>query len=168
MNTKHAVSLSTLFLSLALSAVAQTVEPQHPGKIKQAIKKLNTLGSVLYFAAHPDDENPRLIAWLAKEKHLRTGYLSLTRGDGGQTLIGTEQAEELGLVRTNELLAARKVDGGEQYFSSAIDFGFSKTPSETFEIWDRERILADAVWVIRRSEERRVGRGCRPPAARRQ
>jgi len=150
MNTKHAVSLSTLFLSLALSAVAQTVEPQHPGKIKQAIKKLNTLGSVLYFAAHPDDENTRLIAWLAKEKHLRTGYLSLTRGDGGQNLIGTEQAEELGLVRTNELLAARKVDGGEQYFSSAIDFGFSKTPSETFEIWDRERILADAVWVIRK------------------
>ncbi len=149
MNTKHAVSLTSLFLSFALSAIAQTVQPQHPGKIKQSIKKLNTLGSVLYFAAHPDDENTRLIAWLAKEKHFRTGYLSLTRGDGGQNLIGTEQAEELGLIRTNELLEARKVDGGEQFFSSAIDFGFSKTPEETFHIWDRERILADAVWVIR-------------------
>ncbi|HWK59141.1 MAG TPA: PIG-L family deacetylase [Parapedobacter sp.] len=150
MNTKHAVSLAALFLSITLSAFTQTVQPQHPGKIKQAIKKLNTLGTVLYFAAHPDDENTRLIAWLAKEKHYRTGYLSLTRGDGGQNLIGTEQAEELGLIRTNELLEARKVDGGEQFFSSAIDFGFSKTAEETFRIWDRERILADAVWVIRK------------------
>ena len=124
--------------------------PNHPGAIKQAIKKLNTLGSVLYFAAHPDDENTRLIAWLAKEKHFRTGYLSLTRGDGGQNLIGPEQAEELGLIRTNELLAARSVDGGEQFFSSAIDFGFSKTSDEAFSIWNKERILADAVWVIRK------------------
>src|SRR3546814_14754120 len=106
---------------------SQTAQPPHTGKIKQAIKKLNTLGSVLYFAAHPDDENTRLIAWLAKEKHFRTGYLSLTRGDGGQNLIGTELAEELGLIRTNELLAAREVDGGEQFFSSAIDFSFSRS-----------------------------------------
>lgn len=147
---KRVVSLAPLFLFITLSAFTQTVQPQHPGEIKQAIKKLNTLGSVLYFAAHPDDENTRLIAWLAKEKHYRTGYLSLTRGDGGQNLIGTEQAEELGLIRTNELLEARKVDGGEQFFSSAIDFGFSKTAEETFRIWDRERILADAVWVIRK------------------
>ena len=150
MNMKRVVSLAPLFLFITLSAFTQTVQPQHPGEIKQAIKKLNTLGSVLYFAAHPDDENTRLIAWLAKEKHYRTGYLSLTRGDGGQNLIGTEQAEELGLIRTNELLEARKVDGGEQFFSSAIDFGFSKTAEETFRIWDRERILADAVWVIRK------------------
>ncbi|MEC3881568.1 PIG-L family deacetylase [Parapedobacter sp. 10938] len=150
MNMKRVVSFVSLFLFIAVSPFAQTVQPQHPGKIKQAIKKLNTLGSVLYFAAHPDDENTRLIAWLAKEKHFRTGYLSLTRGDGGQNLIGTEQAEELGLVRTNELLAARNVDGGEQFFSSAIDFGFSKTPEETFDIWTRESILADAVWVIRK------------------
>jgi len=150
MNMKRLVSLTSLLLFIATFAPAQTLPPQHPGEIKQAIKKLNTLGSVLYFAAHPDDENTRLIAWLAKEKHLRTGYLSLTRGDGGQNLIGTEQAEELGLIRTNELLAARGVDGGEQFFSSAIDFGFSKTPEETFRIWDRESILADAVWVIRK------------------
>ncbi|MGV3763224.1 PIG-L family deacetylase [Parapedobacter sp.] len=150
MNTKRAVSFAFLFLFIAAAAFPQAAQPQHPGKIKQAFKKLNTLGSVLYLAAHPDDENTRLIAWLAKEKHFRTGYLSLTRGDGGQNLIGTEQAEELGLVRTNELLAARKVDGGEQFFSSAIDFGFSKTPEETFEIWNREKILADAVWVIRK------------------
>ncbi len=150
MNVKRAVSLASLFLFITLAAFTQTVQPQHPGKIKQAIKKLNTLGAVLYFAAHPDDENTRLIAWLAKEKRFRTGYLSLTRGDGGQNLIGTEQAEELGLIRTNELLAARRVDGGEQFFSSAIDFGFSKTAEETFGIWDRERILADAVWVIRK------------------
>ena len=149
MNTKQVVSFS-LFLCLTLSAFAQTVQPQHAGRIKQSIKKLNTLGSVLYFAAHPDDENTRLIAWLAKEKHYRTGYLSLTRGDGGQNLIGTEQAEELGLIRTNELLAARQVDGGEQFFSTAIDFGFSKTSSETFRFWGRENILADAVWVIRK------------------
>src|SRR3546814_7236991 len=87
MNTKQVVSLASLLLFITLSAIGQTAQPPHPGKIKQAIKKLNTLGSVLYFAAHPDDENTRLIAWLAKEKHFRTGYLSLTRGDGGQNLI---------------------------------------------------------------------------------
>src|SRR5690606_398451 len=138
------------FLFLSLFAAAQTQKPKHAGEIKQAIKRLNVLGSVLYFAAHPDDENTRLIAWLAKEKQYRTGYLSLTRGDGGQNLIGTEQAEELGLIRTNELLAARRVDGGEQFFSSAVDFGFSKTSDETFRIWGREAVLADAVWVIRK------------------
>lgn len=147
MNKKRIVLLPIILLISTLS-FAQT--PQHAGEIKQAIKKLNTLGSVLYFAAHPDDENTRLIAWLAKEKRYRTGYLSLTRGDGGQNLIGTEQAEELGLIRTNELLAARGVDGGEQFFSRAIDFGFSKTWDETFRVWGREEILADAVWVIRK------------------
>ncbi len=149
MNIKRIVLLPFALLIGTLS-IAQTQHPQHAGEIKQAIKKLNTLGSVLYLAAHPDDENTRLIAWLAKEKLYRTGYLSLTRGDGGQNLIGTEQAEELGLIRTNELLAARQVDGGEQFFSRAIDFGFSKTSDETFRIWGREDILADAVWVIRK------------------
>jgi len=149
MNVRYIPSFLFL-LFIASATVGQTLQPQHAGEIKQAIKKLNTLGSVLYFAAHPDDENTRLIAWLAKEKQYRTGYLSLTRGDGGQNLIGTEQAEELGLIRTNELLAARRVDGGEQFFSRAIDFGFSKTWDETFRIWGRENILADAVWVIRK------------------
>ena len=108
------------------------------------------MGSVLYVAAHPDDENTRLLAYLAQEKHYRTGYLSLTRGDGGQNLIGNEQGELLGLIRTQELLAARRVDGAEQFFSRANDFGFSKGPEETLRIWDKEKVLSDVVWVIRK------------------
>ncbi|MET0394192.1 MAG: PIG-L family deacetylase [Chitinophagaceae bacterium] len=116
----------------------------------QGIQKLNVLGSVLYIAAHPDDENTRLIAYLSKDRLYRTGYLSLTRGDGGQNLIGDEQGIELGLIRTQELLAARRIDGGEQFFTRAFDFGYSKTPEETFTKWDREKILGDVVWVIRK------------------
>lgn len=115
-----------------------------------AIRKLNVLGSVLYVAAHPDDENTRLITFLSKEKLYRTGYLSLTRGDGGQNLIGDEQGIDLGLIRTQELLSARRVDGGEQFFTRAFDFGYSKNPEETFEKWGRDKILADVVWVIRK------------------
>ena len=115
-----------------------------------ALRKLNVLGSVLYIAAHPDDENTRLIAYLSKDKLFRTGYLSITRGDGGQNLIGDEQGIELGLIRTQELLAARRVDGGEQFFTRAIDFGYSKNPEETFTKWDKEKILSDVVWVIRK------------------
>jgi LmbE family N-acetylglucosaminyl deacetylase len=118
--------------------------------IKQAFKKLDVLGSVLYVAAHPDDENTALLAYLAQEKHYRTGYLSLTRGDGGQNLIGNEQGELLGLIRTQELLAARRMDGAEQFFTRANDFGFSKGPDETLRIWDREKVLSDVVWVIRK------------------
>lgn len=115
-----------------------------------AIRKLNVLGSVLYVAAHPDDENTRLIAYFAKDRMVRTGYLSMTRGDGGQNLIGDEQGIELGLIRTQELLAARRVDGGEQFFTRAFDFGYSKSPEETFTKWDKEKILSDVVWVIRK------------------
>ena len=118
--------------------------------IKIHLEKLNTLGSVLYFAAHPDDENTRLIAWLAQEKKYRTGYLSLTRGEGGQNLIGTDLGVDLGLIRTQELLAARRTDKGEQFFSSAFDFGFSKTHEETFRFWDKQSILAEAVYIIRK------------------
>ena len=114
-----------------------------------AIRKLNVLGSVLYVAAHPDDENTRLIAYLSKDKLYRTGYLSMTRGDGGQNLIGNEQGIELGLIRTQELLSARRIDGGEQFFTRAFDFGYSKSPEETFTKWDKEKILSDVVWVIR-------------------
>src|SRR5215475_7161186 len=114
-----------------------------------AIRKLNVLGSVLYLAAHPDDENTRLLAYFSKDKMYRTGYLSLTRGDGGQNLIGDEQGIELGLIRTQELLSARRIDGAEQFFSRAYDFGFTKSPEETFTKWDREKILSDVVWVIR-------------------
>jgi len=120
------------------------------GDIKVHLDKLNTLGTVLYFAAHPDDENTRLIAWLAQEKKYRTGYLSLTRGEGGQNLIGTDLGVNLGLIRTHELLAARRIDKGEQFFSSAYDFGFSKTHQETFTFWDKEKVLAESVYIIRK------------------
>ncbi|RNI31028.1 PIG-L family deacetylase [Rufibacter latericius] len=129
---------------------AQAPKKPDAADIRLALDKLNVLGSVLYFAAHPDDENTRLIAYLANERKLRTGYLSLTRGDGGQNLIGPEIREELGIIRTQELLQARRVDGGEQFFSRANDFGFSKNPAETFTIWNKEQVLADAVWTIRK------------------
>lgn len=104
---------------------------------------------VLYVAAHPDDENTRLIAYLANAEHAEVAYLSLTRGDGGQNLIGKELGIELGLIRTHELLRARGTDGGRQFFSRALDFGFSKNPDETFNNWDREKLLSDVVWIIR-------------------
>lgn len=117
--------------------------------ILQSLKKMQVLGSVLYIAAHPDDENNSLLPYLAKEKMYRTAYLSLTRGDGGQNLIGPEQGIELGMIRTKELLAAREIDGAEQYFTSAYEFGFSKSMDEALQVWDRKKVLADAVWVIR-------------------
>ncbi len=129
---------------------AQTAPPADRVSIEQELKKLPVLGSVLYIAAHPDDENTRLLAYLAQEKHYRTGYLALTRGDGGQNLIGNEQGELLGLIRTQELLAARRMDGAEQFFTRAKDFGFSKGPEETLKIWDKEKVLGDVVWVIRK------------------
>ena len=138
------------FLFLSRFVFAQTAPPTDLATIEQNFKKLSVLGSVLYVAAHPDDENTRLLAYLAQEKHYRTGYLSLTRGDGGQNLLGNEQGELLGLIRTQELLAARRVDGAEQFFTRANDFGFSKGPGETLKIWDREKVLGDVVWVIRK------------------
>jgi LmbE family N-acetylglucosaminyl deacetylase len=128
---------------------AQNQELNGSATIFQQIQKLQVLGSVLYIAAHPDDENNSLLPYLAKEKKYRTAYLSLTRGDGGQNLIGPEQGVELGLIRTQELLAARQIDGAEQYFTSAYEFGFSKTANETLQYWDRTKVLADMVWVIR-------------------
>jgi LmbE family N-acetylglucosaminyl deacetylase len=144
--------LAALLLSFLLikTAFAQTAPPADIATIEQNFKKLDVLGSVLYVAAHPDDENTRLLAYLAQEKHYRTGYLSMTRGDGGQNLIGSEQGELLGLIRTQELLAARRVDGAEQFFTRANDFGFSKGPGETLKIWDKEKVLSDVVWVIRK------------------
>lgn len=139
-----------LAMALLKTGMAQTLSFPASADIYLGLKKLNVVGSVLYIAAHPDDENTRLLTYFSKEKLYRTGYLSLTRGDGGQNLIGDEQGVELGLVRTQELLAARRIDGAEQFFSRAFDFGFSKTPQETFTKWDREKILSDVVWVIRR------------------
>ena len=113
------------FIFLLKSIVfSQNLPNYSPNEILLKMKKLNVLGSVLYVAAHPDDENTVMLSWLAKEKMVRTSYLSITRGDGGQNLIGSEQSELLGLIRTHELLAARAIDGPEQYFTAAADFGF--------------------------------------------
>lgn len=139
-----------VFLFSASLLKAQSPPSWTSAEMYLAIKKLNVLGAVLYIAAHPDDENTRLISYLSKDRLYRTGYLSLTRGDGGQNLIGDEQGIELGLIRTQELLAARRVDGGEQFFTRAYDFGYSKNPEETFTKWDKEKILSDVVWVIRK------------------
>src|SRR6186997_849862 len=140
-----------VFLTCCCSLVtlSQTPKTYTASELLLQLKKLNVLGSVLYIAAHPDDENTRLLAYLANEKLYRTGYLSLTRGDGGQNLIGDEQGIDLGLIRTQELLAARRIDGAEQFFSRAYDFGYSKSPDETLTFWGHDKILADVVWVIR-------------------
>ncbi len=144
-----------MLFCILLTAFSTVTKAQAPKKldaaeIKQALNKLEVLGSVLYLAAHPDDENTRLIAYMANEKNMRTAYLAMTRGDGGQNLIGTEIREYLGIIRTQELLAARRRDGGEQFFTRANDFGFSKDPNETLNVWDKDDALADVVWNIRR------------------
>jgi LmbE family N-acetylglucosaminyl deacetylase len=146
----HIFWIGFSLLLLPWSALAQQPKTLHAGELQLALKKLNTVGSALYLAAHPDDENTALIAWLGNDRLLNTGYLSLTRGDGGQNLIGPEQRELMGLIRTQELLQARRTDGGEQFFTRANDFGFSKDAKEAKAIWDKEKVLADAVWVIRK------------------
>ena len=137
-------------LLLSGSVNAQQVRPAPAGKIYHEIAKLKNLANVLYLAAHPDDENTRLLAWLVNDQHIRTSYLSLTRGDGGQNILGDELGAALGLIRTHELLEARKLDGAGQFFTRAVDFGFSKTPEETFKHWDKEILTNDVVWVIRK------------------
>ncbi|HAJ82101.1 MAG TPA: LmbE family protein, partial [Zunongwangia profunda] len=141
--------LPFLFLILSFELDAQSPQKLSASAIYEKIEKLNFLGSVLYLAAHPDDENTRLISYFSNEKHARTAYLSLTRGDGGQNLIGPQIREQLGLIRTQELLAARKIDGGRQFFSRANDFGYSKNPEETLKTWNKNEVLSDVVWVIR-------------------
>ncbi len=147
--TKKTIAQFFVNFLFVTTAFAQAPRSYTSSEILLQLKKLNTVGSVLYIAAHPDDENTRLIAYLANEKCLRTGYLSLTRGDGGQNLIGPEQGVELGVIRTQELLAARRIDGGEQFFTRAYDFGFSKSPEETLQKWNKDSVLSDMVWVIR-------------------
>jgi hypothetical protein len=128
---------------------AQQVRPSKSSEIYREIKTLKQLPKVLYLAAHPDDENTGLLSWLINDQNVETGYLSLTRGDGGQNLLGIEQGAALGLIRTHELLEARKLDGAQQFFTRAIDFGFSKNTADTFKQWDADAITADVVWVIR-------------------
>ena len=144
--------LNTLFLFSFISLTAFAQQPAKPSasEIYHSLQKLNFLGSALYIAAHPDDENTRLISWLSNDVKARTAYLSVTRGDGGQNEIGTEISEFLGVIRTQELLGARRTDGGEQYFTRAKDFGYSKHPDETLAIWNNEEVLSDVVMTIRK------------------
>ncbi|MEM9686023.1 MAG: PIG-L family deacetylase [Bacteroidota bacterium] len=146
---RSVTTLTFILLSCLSFLYAQQPEKQNSVAIYEDIQKLNFLGSVLYVAAHPDDENTRLISYLSNHVKARTAYLSLTRGDGGQNLIGPELRELLGVLRTQELLAARGIDGGEQRFTRANDFGYSKHPDETLRIWNKSEILADVVWAIR-------------------
>ena len=145
----YTLSIFTLFLFIS-SIQAQEPERWTSGDIYHNIEKLNFLGSALYIAAHPDDENTGMISYLSNHVKANTAYLSLTRGDGGQNLIGPELKELLGIIRTQELLAARKVDGGKQFFTRANDFGYSKHPDETLAMWNKDAVLADVVWNIRR------------------
>ncbi|MGV8946400.1 MAG: PIG-L family deacetylase [Lutibacter sp.] len=144
--------LSALFLTVLCFTITFAQAPKKPtsGEIYASIQKLNFLGTVLYIAAHPDDENTRLISYFANDVKARTAYLSITRGDGGQNLIGPELGELLGVIRTQELLGARRIDGGEQFFTRANDFGYSKNPDETFNFWNKEAVLNDVVATIRK------------------
>ena len=141
-----------LALALAMTApagVSLAGDSPSGAAILEQLRGLNELGSVLHIAAHPDDENTQLITYLARGRHVRTAYLSVTRGDGGQNVLGPEFGDELGLIRTQELLSARRLDGGQQFFTRAIDFGFSKDYQETLRIWDEQAVLSDVVRVIR-------------------
>ncbi|MCC6385488.1 MAG: PIG-L family deacetylase [Bacteroidia bacterium] len=136
-----------IFISTCLYAQPGRLYP--PGEILLQLQKLKVNSSVLYIAAHPDDENTRLLTWFANEKKFRSAYLALTRGDGGQNLIGQEQGDLLGLIRTQELLAARSNDGSEQFFTNARDFGYSKSADESLQIWDQNEVVKEMVWIIR-------------------
>ena len=144
--------ISILFLTIFCTTISFAQAPKKPtsGEIYESIQKLNFLGTVLYIAAHPDDENTRLISYFSNDVKARTAYLSITRGDGGQNLIGPELGELLGVIRTQELLAARRIDGGEQFFTRANDFGYSKHPDETLIMWNKEAVLNDVVATIRK------------------
>ena len=141
--------LLLLFVALWPTALMYGQTGNSASKLLHRIHKLQNTTRVLYLAAHPDDENTRMISWLENDRHIRTAYLSLTRGDGGQNLIGTELGAKLGVLRSQELMQARAIDGGEQFFTRAVDFGYSKTADETFRQWNKEQVLSDVVWVIR-------------------
>ncbi len=142
--------LTFLFFLLTIGLIAQAPKKPTSSEIYHNLQKLNFVGSALYIAAHPDDENTRLISYLVNDVHANTAYLSITRGDGGQNLVGPELRELLGVIRTQELLEARKIDGGQQFFTRANDFGYSKNPDETFTFWNRDEVLSDVVRTIRK------------------
>jgi LmbE family N-acetylglucosaminyl deacetylase len=154
LNIKYLLSIKRIAICLLILVPSvlktQPVKTYNAAEIKLALKKLNTLGSVLYVGAHPDDENTAFLSYCSSGKLLRTGYFSFTRGGGGQNLIGDEQGDLLGVIRTHELLKAREIDGAEQFFSRAVDFGYTKSSQETFKFWNREELLYDVVWVIRK------------------
>jgi LmbE family N-acetylglucosaminyl deacetylase len=141
--------LTVAFLLLAAIPLAAQRPFSGTPEIEQSLRGLNELGRVLMIAAHPDDERTAVLAYFARGRHMRTAYLSITRGEGGQNLIGSEQGAQLGVIRTQELLDARRIDGAEQFFTRAIDFGFTKTATETFQKWGHEKILSDVVWIVR-------------------
>src|SRR5690349_8210805 len=145
---------SIRFLSVLLfvtGAVLLEGQPSLAGaaQIEESLRQLNELGTVLMIGAHPDDERTGVLAYFARGRHMRTAYLSVTRGEGGQNLIGSEQGAQLGMIRTQELLAARRIDGAQQFFTRAIDFGFTRTADEALQMWGHDRILSDMDWVIR-------------------
>ena len=151
MTSTSAYRAGLLLCALLLTdPVRLAAQPSPAGEIHQALHRLNELGSVLLIAAHPDDERSELLAYFARGRHMRAAYLSLTRGEGGQNLLGSEQGAALGVLRTQELLAARRIDGGEQFFTRAIDFGFSKSADESIRKWGRDQVVSDIVWIIRR------------------
>ncbi len=147
-NSLRATALA--FALLLFGAARLGAQPAPSGEVYQALHRLNELGSVLLVAAHPDDERSELLAYFARGRYMRAAYLSLTRGEGGQNLLGSEQGAALGVVRTQELLAARRIDGGEQFFTRAIDFGFSKSADESIQKWGRDQVVSDIVWIIRK------------------
>src|SRR5581483_8275742 len=141
--------LTAAFLAVAAVAASAAETAPVPAEILHELRSFNTPATVLHVAAHPDDENTQLIGYFSRARGYRTAYLSINRGDGGQNELGPEFDEKLGLIRTYELLAARKLDGGRQFFTRAIDFGYSKTPEETLRIWGHDEVLGDVVRVIR-------------------
>lgn len=143
------MGLTLLGTLAARTHAANAPTPQPGADILADLRALQHLGGVLYIAAHPDDENTQLLTYFARGRSYRTAYLSLTRGDGGQNVLSADFGERLGVARTQELLAARRLDGGEQYFTRALDFGFSKDYQETLRVWDGEQVFADVVRVIR-------------------
>jgi LmbE family N-acetylglucosaminyl deacetylase len=146
---RRASFLILLFFVAGAPLRGQSPRPMSASDIREAMDRLATVGSILYIAAHPDDENTAFLASMVHGRNIRAGYLSITRGEGGQNLIGSEQGDLLGMIRTQELLAARSIDGGEQFFTRAIDFGYSKTAEETLRLWGKEEIVSDIVRVIR-------------------
>ncbi|GAB2634287.1 PIG-L family deacetylase [Belliella aquatica] len=140
---------TSLIIALIGFLISPTFAQNPSSKLYHDLLKLKETKRILFVAAHPDDENTRLISYLANGEHAQVAYLSLTRGDGGQNLIGKELGIELGMIRTHELLQARKTDGGRQFFTRALDFGFSKNPNETLNNWEKDKLLSDVVWIIR-------------------